>query len=731
MSISFDDSTRVFTLSTRSTTYQMQADSYGFLLHLYYGARTDGYMAYLVTYADRSGMCGCPYDVHDRTYSLDVLPQEFPFQGAGDMRSPLLSVRDASGAFGCDLRYVGYEIRPGKYGLSGLPAVYSDDEADGAETLVVRLRDARLGLVVELLYGVMPELDVITRAAVIKNEGEGRITVDRAQSACLDFVHGEFDVISFYGRHAMERMPDRHPVGHGSFSVGSRRGMSSNQYSPVLVLCDHTATESTGRAWGMNFVYSGGFEAQVTGEQFDQTRFQMGLSDDRFSYPLEPGEELVAPEVIMTYSDAGIERVSQNFHRCIRTRVCRGMWRDAPRPVLINSWEAFYFDFTGESLVKLAEKASKLGIEMLVMDDGWFSTRRDDLRALGDWTVNEGKLGGTLAELVERVNALGVKFGLWVEPEMVSEDSELYREHPDWVLAVPGKGPVLGRDQLVLDLSRHEVRENLFAQLCAVFDQANIEYVKWDYNRSIVDTYSRASNDQGKVLYDYMLGLYDLLDRLVARYPKILFEGCSAGGGRFDAGMLYYMPQIWTSDNTDAINRLTIQYGTSFGFPASAMGAHVSACPNEINGRDVPISTRGIVAMQGGAFGYELDLLELPERACEHIREQVRRYHEIESIVREGLFFRLSSPKQDPVCAWEYVTEDGLRAVVSAVRLEVEGYGVASYVVPRGLTPGARYRELDSGVVYPADALMDMGFPLPVTLEANAAVMYRFERMDD
>ncbi len=731
MSISFDDSTRVFTLSTRSTTYQMQADSYGFLLHLYYGARTDGYMAYLVTYADRSGMCGCPYDVHDRTYSLDVLPQEFPFQGAGDMRSPLLSVRDASGAFGCDLRYVGYEIRPGKYGLPGLPAVYSDDEADGAETLVVRLRDARLGLMVELLYGVMPELDVITRAARIKNEGAGRITIDRAQSACLDFVHGEFDVISFYGRHAMERMPDRHPVGHGSFSVGSRRGMSSNQYSPVLVLCDHTATESTGRAWGMNFVYSGGFEAQVTGEQFDQTRFQMGLSDDRFSYPLEPGEELVAPEVIMTYSDAGIERVSQNFHRCIRTRVCRGMWRDTPRPVLINSWEAFYFDFTGESLVKLAEKASKLGIEMLVMDDGWFSTRRDDLRALGDWTVNEGKLGGTLAELVERVNALGVKFGLWVEPEMVSEDSELYREHPDWVLAVPGKGPVLGRDQLVLDLSRPEVRENLFAQHCAVFDQANIEYVKWDYNRSIVDTYSRASNDQGKVLYDYMLGLYDLLDRLVARYPKILFEGCSAGGGRFDAGMLYYMPQIWTSDNTDAINRLTIQYGTSFGFPASAMGAHVSACPNEINGRDVPISTRGIAAMQGGAFGYELDLLELPERACEHIREQVRRYHEIESIVREGLFFRLSSPKQDPVCAWEYVTEDGLRAVVSAVRLEVEGYGVANYVVPRGLTPGARYRELDSGVVDPADALMDMGFPLPVTLEANAAVMYRFERMDD
>ena len=412
MPISFDESTRVFTLTTRSTTYQMLADSYGFLLHLYYGARSDGFMAYLVTYADRSGMCGCPYDVNDRTYSLDVLPQEYPFQGAGDMRSPLLVVRDESGAFGCDLRYDGYEIRPGKYALPGLPAVYSDDEADGAETLMVRLRDARLGLVVELLYGVMPELDVITRAAVIRNEGTGRITVDRAQTACLDFVHGDFDVISFHGRHAMERIPDRHRVGHGTFSVGSRRGMSSNQYSPVMLLCDHDATESTGRAWGMNFVYSGGFEAEVTGEQFDQTRMQMGLSDDRFSYPLEPGEQLVAPEVIMTYSSEGIERVSQNFHRCIRTRVCRGIWRDAARPVLINSWEAFYFDFTGECLVKLAERAASLGIEMLVMDDGWFSTRRDDLRALGDWTVNEGKLGGTLAELVDRVNALGVKFGI-------------------------------------------------------------------------------------------------------------------------------------------------------------------------------------------------------------------------------------------------------------------------------------------------------------------------------
>ena len=730
MPIVVDEETKIFTINTKNSTYQMQADSYGFLLHLYYGARTDGYMAYLVTYADRSGMCGCPYDVHDRTYSLDVLPQEYPFQGAGDMRSPLLVVRDDHGAFGCDLRYRDYEIRPGKYDLPGLPAVYSEDESDGAETLVIRLADERVGITVELLYGVLPEIDIITRAAIIKNEGTGVVTVDRAQTACLDFVHGEYDVISFYGRHAMERTPDRHHVGHGTFSVGSRRGMSSNQYSPVMVLCDERATESTGRAWGMNFVYSGGFEAEVTCEQYNQTRMQMGLATDLFSYPLEPGEKIVAPEVIMTYSGAGLERVSHNLHRCIRERVCRGPWRDAARPILINSWEACYFDFTGDKLVELAKKAAELGLDMLVMDDGWFGSRSDDHRGLGDWKPNMAKLGGTVADLARRVNEVGLGFGIWVEPEMVNEDSDLFREHPDWALTVPGKEPVLGRDQLVLDLSRDEVRDNLFEQLCAVLDQGGIEYVKWDYNRSIVDVYSRVASDQGKVLYDYVLGLYDLLERVRTRYPELLIEGCSAGGGRFDAGMLHYTPQIWTSDNTDARNRLEIQYGTSFGYPCSSMGAHVSACPNEITGRVVPLGARGTVAMGGGAFGYELDLMDLNERACEIVRSQVRTYRTIERLVREGLFYRLTDPKVADLAAWEFVSEDGSEALVCAVVTRVDGYGRANYVVPRGLTPGASYRMVSNGTVYAANALMDMGIPVSVPASPYESFMYRFERVD-
>lgn len=635
MSLSYDAPSRLFTLSTRATTYQMQVDRHGHLLHLYYGTRTSGDLSYLVTYCDRSGMCGQPYGDADRTFSLDVAPQEFPFQGGGDMRSPVLIVRGDDGTFGCDLRYVRHEVRPGKYELPGLPSAYAEQD-DEAETLSVTLADARLGLEVELLYGVLPSFDVITRAAVVRNAGKGRVTVEKLQSACLDLVNGDFDLLTFDGRHAMERRPSRRHVENGAMSVGSRRGMSSNQYNPFVILCDRDATETAGRAWSMSFVYSGSFLAEAERDQFEQTRVQMGLMDDLFSYPLEPGEQIVAPEVLMTYSSAGLEKISHNLHRVIRRRVCRGPWRDAPRPVLINSWEACYFDFTGDRLVELARKAADLGLDMLVMDDGWFGVRNDDHRGLGDWKPNMAKLGGTVADLARRVNECGLGFGIWVEPEMVNEDSDLYRAHPDWALTVPGKDPVLGRDQLVLDLSRADVRDNLFEQLSAVLDQGGIEYVKWDYNRSIVDVHSRVASDQGKVLYDYMLGLYDLLGRLRSRYPDLLIEGCSAGGGRFDAGMLAYTPQIWTSDNTDARNRMMIQYGTSFGYPCSAMGAHVSACPNEVTGRTVPLGARGTVAMAGGAFGYELDLLELPDCACELIKSQVATYRKIEPLVREG-----------------------------------------------------------------------------------------------
>ena len=731
MPILFDEATRTFTLHTRNTTYQMQADRFGYLLHLYFGARAEGTMDYLLTYADRSGCCTSPHEAGTRAYSLDVLPQEFPFQGNGDLRSPVFVMRDGEGTFGCDLRYARHEIRAGKYGLPGLPAVYADAEADGAQTLSVTLADARCGVEVELLYGVLPEPDIITRAAIVRNTGAQRVVVEKLQTACLDFVHGDFGVMTFNGQHCMERKLDRHEVRPGSFSVGSRRGQSSHQYNPFMIVCDRDATETAGRGWSMSFVYSGNFKAEVEQTQYQQIRMQMGLSDELFSYPLEAGEQLVAPEVIMTYSDRGLERISHNLHRCIRTHVCRGAWRDRPRPILVNSWEAHYFDFTGDELVRLASKAAELGMDMLVMDDGWFAERKDDYRSLGDWTVNEEKLGGTLGQLIERINTLGIKFGIWVEPEMVNEDSQLFREHPDWALAVPGKQPALGRDQLVLDFSRAEVRDNVFEQICRVLDQGNIEYLKWDFNRSLVDIYSHATTDQGRVVYDYYLGLYDVLERLVQRYPDLLIEGCAAGGGRFDAGMLHYTPQIWTSDNTDGHDRMTIQYGTSFGYPCSTVGAHVSACPNEVNGRTVSLSARGLIAMAGGGFGYELDLLELPERACELIREQIERYRGMERIVREGLYYRLSDPATADLYAWEFAAEDGSEAVVNVVVARAEGYGEAKYVVPRGLERTARYREVNSGVVYPAAALMDMGLPLPVGSALYMARSYHFVRVDE
>ena len=731
MPIIFDKRTRALTIHTDHTTYQMQVDDIGCLLHLYYGRRTEGVMAYLPSRFDR-GTSASPHDkAGDRSYSLDFLPQEFPVQGAGDTRSPLLVVRDATGAFGCDLRYVRHEIRSGKYALAGLPAAYADAEADEAQTLAVTLADARLGMEVELLYGVLPHLDVICRAAVVHNAGAGRIVVEKLQSACLDLVHGDFDLVSFPGRHAFERVPLRTPVEQMSLVASSARGSSSHQQNPLLLLCDRDTTETAGRCWAMEFVYSGSFKGEAARDQYGQTRLQLGLSDDLFSYPLEPGEELVAPEVIMTYAADGLGTISHNLHRCVREHVCRGYWRDRVRPVLVNSWEAFYFDFDGDRLVKFAKTAAELGIELLVLDDGWFGNRNDDRRSLGDWAVNEAKLGGSLSQLIAAVNDVGLQFGIWMEPEMVSEDSDLFRAHPDWALALPGKPPVLGRDQLVLDLSRPEVADNVFAQICAVLDQGPVSYLKWDYNRLIIDIFSHATPDQGRVLYDYILGLYSVLERVCERYPQLLIEGCAGGGGRFDAGMLYYTPQIWCSDNTDALDRLLIQYGTSFGYPCSVVGAHVSACPNEQTGRETSFATRAVVA-DAGTFGYELDLNKLPEAFREKVRTQIAWHKRIAPLVQQGTYHRLSDPTSDAVCAWEHVAEDGSLALVSAVVVEHHGYGRPCFVVPRGLTDGACYRDVERGDVYEANALMEMGICLPIRMKQGdyRAHTYLLERVD-
>ena len=726
MPISFDSEHRTLTISTDKSTYQMMVDKYGYLMHLYYGAKSSGNMDWLLRFVDR-GLSANPYDSGtDRTYSLDFLPQEFPVQGTGDHRSPMLIIRDSDGTFGCDLRFRRYEIRKGKYSLTGLPAVYSDGE-DDAETLSVILGNDRTGVEVELLYGVLPHLGIITRSTVIRNRGKGRITVEKLGSACLDFVAGDFDVITFHGRHTLEMQKERMRTPHGTLMLGSRRGYSSHQYNPFFILADHGTTETAGRCWSMQFVYSGGFRAEIEHDQYDQTRIQMGMADEKFSYPVEPGESLTAPEVIMTFSCDGLEKMSHNLHKCVKKHVCRGKYRDIPRPLLLNSWEACYFDFTGEKLLDLARKAKELGIEMLVLDDGWFGDRNDDLRALGDWYANEKKLAMTLGELVKKVSDIGIKFGIWTEPEMISEDSDLYREHPDWAMVIPGEKPVKGRNQLVLDFSRKEVVDAVFEMMCKVLDQGNIEYMKWDCNRSINDVYSYTASDQGKVMYDYMLGLYDMLERLTERYPDLLIEGCSGGGGRFDCGMLYYTPQIWGSDNSDAIDRLVIQYGLSFGYPACTVGAHVSACPNHQTGRVTPIKTRTAVALSG-TFGYELDPDKITDEEKAGIADGIALYRKYGDLVRSGLYYRLSDAGADRYSAWEFVSEDESEALIIMVIPENHGNAPTIYVTPQGLTSGAEYKDTESGTVYSADALMDAGFPAPVAEDDRESYMFHLVR---
>ena len=720
MAITFNETTRIFTLTTAHTTYQMQADAQGYLLHLYYGARTAGEMDYLLNYGDR-GFSGNPNSAgNNRTYSLDALPQEYPSLGTGDFRNYALNIENADGSQCCNLVYITHEIEAGKYTLKGLPFVRAEENE--AETLKIILEDPVTKVELHLLYGVLEKEDIITRSVIIKNAGKAPVTVKKAQSACLDFLHGDYDLIKFHGRHAMERNMERMPVSHESIRIGSRRGTSSHQYNPGVILVGKNTNEDSGSCYGMLFVYSGNFLVEAEKDQYDQTRIQMGLTDELFAYPLEAGAEFTAPEVILSYTNKGLSRLSQQYHHCIMNHICQGKYVHANRPVLINSWEAAYFDFTGDTIVELAKEAKALGIDMVVMDDGWFGKRNDDNSSLGDWYVNEEKLGGTLTKLIERVNAEGVKFGIWIEPEMVSEDSDLYREHPDWAITIPGRKPVRSRNQLVLDFSRKEVRDEIFKRICAVLDQGNVEYIKWDMNRSLADIYAP------NVTYDYVLGVYDFLEKLTNRYPDILIEGCSGGGGRFDAGMLYYTPQIWCSDNTDAINRTRIQYGTSFFYPVAAMGSHVSAVPNHQTGRVTSMHTRGVAAMSG-TFGYELNpaLLNAEEKA--EIRAQLAQYREYQELIREGDYYRLSNPFQDNFAAWMVVSDDRSKALVSVIRLTAEANPPAAYVTLKGMEEDAFYREKTTGKVYPGAALMEAGILLPAAVSEYEAYQIELERV--
>lgn len=715
----------VFTLQTKHSAYQMKEEG-GFLFHNYYGPVIgDMDMSYLVRPLDR-GFSGQPQEIMDRGFSLDTRLLEYPSYGTGDYRDYCLHAAYGDGSQVTDLRFVSYEIEEEKYALEGLPAMYQGEEK--AETLEITLEDKYKNLQVVLYYGVFENLDVITRACKIVNKGEDKVRLLRAYSMGLDFDHKDLDFLHFYGRHAMERKMERSPLQHGFQGVESRRGYSSHQQNPFAVLCKPDATEEYGWCYGASFVYSGNFSIQAEVSQADTTRLTVGIQDTQFEFHLEPGECFTTPEVILSFSDKGLGQLSRNYHKAIRNNVCRGKYKTARRPVLINNWEATYFDFTPEKLVAIAKDAKELGIEMLVMDDGWFGKRDSDFSGLGDWFVNEKKLKGGLKDLVEEVNKTGMKFGIWFEPEMISEDSDLYRAHPDWALTIPGRPFSRARHQLVLDFSREDVRTYIFERMCEILESANIEYVKWDANRHLTDVWSAQlpADRQGEVFHRYILGLYDFLEKLTQRFPDILIEGCSGGGGRFDAGMMYYHPQIWCSDDTDAIERLEIQYGTSFGYPVSTVGSHVSVCPNHQTGRSVSMKTRGIVAM-AGTFGYELDITKLSEDDKEMVKVQVEEFKKYYDLIQNGDYYRLTDDgSKSPYVAWGFAAADQSEALLNVVVLRAKANPMLHTVQVKGLKPDAVYRVEGTEEEYLGAALMSGGYPIPVLWDDYQSIQVHF-----
>lgn len=725
MAIIVDEKTGLFQLITDNTEYQMKADKYGVLKHLWYGKKTGCDMEYLQSYPD-VGFSGNIYDAgNDRTYSLDTIPLEYACDGVGDYRVTGAAAVHSDGSCALDLRYKSYRISKGKYSIKGLPAVYADENE--AETLEIILKDKYSDIEVTLRYGVLPKLDIITRCVSVANNGTQPVILTKVASLCLDIPHGKWEWVHFHGRHAMERLTERMPLCHGIQESSSKRGTSSHHQNPTVLLCSPDCTETSGSCIGAALMYSGSFQTKIQLDQMEQVRLVMGINPELFRWELKPSEVFDTPEVIMSYSSNGMEKLSHNFHKVIREHVCRGKYKLAERPVLINNWEATYFDFNEEKILKIAEQAASLGVDMLVLDDGWFGKRDDDCSGLGDWFVSEEKLNGGLGKLAEKIKSLGMKFGLWFEPEMVSEDSDLYRSHPDWAIKIPSRNPVRSRYQLVLDMINPEVRDYLFGAISDILKNADISYIKWDMNRSICDWYTPclSADNQGEMPHRYVLGLYELLERLTTAFPDVLFEGCSGGGGRFDAGMLYYCPQIWCSDDTDAFERTKIQYGTSFFYPVSAIGSHVSAVPNHQTGRITPIETRAVTAM-AGSFGYELDLNTLSHDEKQEVKEQIVRFKKDGPLIHNGLYYRLSDSLNDKYAMWGFVSEDKKEVLVHGVIFRTEPNRTQYLAKLRGLLPDTNYRLAENGEVYKGSALMNGGILLPKSWGDYASIEMHF-----
>lgn len=693
INIFYNEKDKAFKLRANNTDYMMKVCEEGYLAHVYYGNKVpDEDLTYLLR-LDESPFTPATND-RDRASFMDTLPFEYPCFGVGDYRESAFKIMDANGMSTCDLRYVSHKMYEGKPKLEGLPATFATEES-GCSTLEITMYDKYADIEVVLIYTAFDKLDVITRSAVITNKSEKPFKITRALSACVDFDTDKMDMITLNGSWARERAVERCRLHHAKQLVDSCKGESSHQNNPFVALCDNNADEDKGEVFGFNFVYSGNFYAQAEVTQHKKTRFLMGINPLDFEWLLEKGESFTCPEVVMVHSDEGIGKMSRTFHDLYRNNLIRGEYKDKRRPILINNWEATYFNFDTDKLIDIAREASKLGIEMLVMDDGWFGHRDSDNSSLGDWFVYEKKLKGGLKYLVDEVNKLGMKFGIWFEPEMISPDSELYKAHPDWAIQIQGRPLTLCREQYVLDYSRKEVRDHVYGMMKKILDSANIEYIKWDMNRQLTEVGSTTlpAERQRELWHRYVLGVYDLMDRLTTDYPHILLENCSGGGARFDPGMLYYSPQIWCSDDTDAIERLKIQHGTSMCYPCSAMGAHVSDCPNHTVGRNTPFKTRGHVAMVG-TFGYELDVTRIPQEDRDAIPAQIEEFNKFNKLVRTGDHYRIGNMFEDNTWdAWEFVAKDKSEALFEFVQVLGRPNERSRRIKLKGLEADAYYYE--------------------------------------
>ena len=725
MNIIYDEENRTFKLDTDNTSYVLGLfDEAGYIGHVYYGAGIkDSHVSKLTRAFQHPHLPS--QNPREKCAFMDFFPTEYSSNGVGDYRESAVCVQDAHGHEAVLLQYKGHAIYAGKKPLKDLPASFGTKE--DTMTLELVTEDPATKVEVTLFYSIFKDSDVIARHAEIKNVGKEVLKLKRAFSFCMDMDDKNYEMLTMHGSWARERQMERRAIAYGKQLVSSIKGETSHQEHPFVAVLDKHADYQQGEVYGFQFVYSGNFLAQVEKNQFDNLRIVMGIHPEKFEFLLNEKECFTTPEVLFTYSNSGLGKMSRSFHDLIRNHIIRSPYNHKKRPVLINNWEATYFDFDTDKLVSIAKTAKEHGIEMLVMDDGWFGERNDDNSSLGDWQVNENKLQGGLKHLVDRVNDLGLKFGIWFEPEMVSPKSKLFEAHPDWAIQIPGREPVRSRNQLVLDITRPEVWDYVYGMVSDVLRSANIEYVKWDMNRQLTDigSYYLGEDRQGELMHRYVLAMYRMQERLITDFPNLLLENCSGGGGRFDAGMLYYSPQIWCSDDTDAIERLSIQEGTALLYPLSSMGAHVSDCPNHIVGRVTPFETRGIVAL-AGTFGYELDITRISPEDRAQIPQQIACYHKYNDLVREGDYYRIASYRENQLYdCYEVVAKDQSEALVTFVQVYRRPNKKTFKIQIPGLHPDKQYRVEGEDRLYYGDTLMYAGILVPeMTADYQARLIH-------